>query len=116
MGRNDCFAAEKKGCILHPQIQTVLFAGFEHLRADAVGAYGASTGATPVLDRLGRGGLVFRQAHAHNVVTLPSHANILAGRYPLEHGVRDNASFRFPADMDTLATLLRARGWPVPVL
>ena len=50
-------------------------------------------------------------AHAHNVVTLPSHANILSGRYPLEHGVRDNAGFRFPPGMDTLATLLKARGY-----
>ena len=36
------------------------------------------------------------RAHAHNVVTLPSHANILSGRLPFQHGVRDNAGFRFP--------------------
>ena len=45
------------------------------------------------------------------MVTLPSHANILSGRLPFEHGVRDNAGFRFPADTDTLATLLKARGY-----
>ena len=39
----------------------------------------------------------FEFAHAHNVVTLPSHANILSGRYPFDHGVRDNSGFRFPA-------------------
>ena len=53
----------------------------------------------------------FEQAHAHNVVTLPSHANLLCGRYPLEHGVRDNTGFRFPATQPTLATLLKAGGW-----
>ena len=34
----------------------------------------------------------------HNVVTLPSHVNILSGRYPLAHGVRDNSGFRVPKD------------------
>ena len=43
-----------------------------------------------------RAASLFRHAHAHNVVTLPSHANILSGRLPFEHGVRDNAGFRFP--------------------
>ena len=89
----------------------VLLITIDTLRADAVGAYGATTGATPVLDRLARGGVVFRQAHAHNVVTLPSHANILSGRLPFQHGVRDNAGFRFPADTPTLATLLKAAGY-----
>jgi choline-sulfatase len=89
----------------------VLLITIDTLRADAVGAYGATTGATPVLDRLGRGGVVFRQAHAHNVVTLPSHANILSGRLPFQHGVHDNAGFRFPSDAPTLATRLKAAGY-----
>src|SRR5207237_6574809 len=56
-------------------------------------------------------GVRFSRAHAHSVVTLPSHASILSGRYPTGHGVRDNAGFRFPAAMDTVATLLKARGY-----
>jgi arylsulfatase A-like enzyme/Tfp pilus assembly protein PilF len=81
------------------------------LRADALGAYGNPAAPTPWMDRLAAGGVLFTDAHAHNVVTLPSHANILSGRYPLDHGVRDNSGFRFPSRMDTLATLLRARGY-----
>jgi arylsulfatase A-like enzyme/Flp pilus assembly protein TadD len=50
-------------------------------------------------------------ARAHNVVTLPSHANLLAGRLPHEHGIRDNSGFRFPAKLPTLATLLRREGY-----
>ena len=72
---------------------SVLLITVDTLRADAVGAYGN------------------RDAHAHNVITLPSHANILSGRYPLEHGVRDNAGFRFPQGTETLATLLAGRGY-----
>ena len=56
-------------------------------------------------------GVRFDRAHAHNVVTLPSHANILSGRYPFVHGVRDNAGFRFPDTVDTLATVLKGRGY-----
>jgi arylsulfatase A-like enzyme/Tfp pilus assembly protein PilF len=89
----------------------VLLVTIDTLRADAVGAYGSTTGATPLLDRLAERGVVFRQAHAHNVVTLPSHANILSGRLPFQHGVRDNAGFRFPADTPTLATMLKAAGY-----
>ena len=44
-------------------------------------------------------------------MTLPSHANILSGRLPFQHGVRDNAGFRFPADTATLATMLKAAGY-----
>jgi arylsulfatase A-like enzyme/Tfp pilus assembly protein PilF len=89
----------------------VLLVTIDTLRADAVGAYGARTGATPLLDRLAERGVVFRQAHAHNVVTLPSHSNILSGRLPFQHGVRDNAGFRFPKGTPTLATMLKAAGY-----
>ena len=89
----------------------VLLITVDTLRADAIGAYGQPGGTTPVIDRLAAAGARFTTAHAHNVVTLPSHANILSGRLPGDHGVRDNAGFRFPADGETLATLLKSRGY-----
>ena len=89
----------------------VLLITIDTLRADAVGAYGRATAATPWMDRLAAAGVRFQTAHAHNVVTLPSHANILSGLYPMDHGVRDNAGFRFPAGIATLATLLKERGY-----
>jgi arylsulfatase A-like enzyme/Tfp pilus assembly protein PilF len=92
-------------------VDTVLLITIDTLRADAVGAYGDAKAETPWMDRLAAGGVRFEDAHAHNVVTLPSHANILSGRYPFDHGVRDNAGFRFPEGTDTLATLLHAHGY-----
>jgi arylsulfatase A-like enzyme/Tfp pilus assembly protein PilF len=89
----------------------VLLITIDTLRADALGAYGNATAQTPWMDRLAAGGVRFARAHAHNVVTLPSHANILSGQYPLGHGVRDNNGFRFPAGTPTLAALLKARGY-----
>ena len=89
----------------------VVLVTIDTLRADALGASGNPTAATPWMDRLAREGVRFERAYAHNVVTLPSHSNILSGRYPLQHGVRDNGGFRFPKGQDTLATMLRAHGY-----
>jgi arylsulfatase A-like enzyme/Flp pilus assembly protein TadD len=89
----------------------VLLVTIDTLRADALGVYGHPTAQTPWIDRLARGGVRFASAHAHNVETLPSHCNILSGRYPYEHGVRDNYGFRFPPALPTLATILKERGY-----
>jgi arylsulfatase A-like enzyme/cytochrome c-type biogenesis protein CcmH/NrfG len=89
----------------------VLLITIDTLRADAIGAFGSAGGGTPWMDRLATSGVRFDRARGHNVLTLPSHANILAGRLPSEHGVRDNSGFRFPADQATLATILKARGY-----
>ncbi len=90
---------------------SVLLISIDTLRADALGAYGNKSVSTPWMDRLAREGVRFDEAHAHNVVTFPSHSNILSGQYPLIHGVRDNTGFRFPKDMPTLATRLKDRGF-----
>ncbi|MEO8036873.1 MAG: sulfatase-like hydrolase/transferase, partial [Acidobacteriota bacterium] len=80
-------------------------------RADAAGFAGNSKVRTPFLDSLVARGIVFTNAHAHNVVTLPSHTNILTGLYPYQHGVRDNAGFVLAPAHATVATLLRNGGF-----
>ena len=89
----------------------VLLITVDTLRADALGSYGNATSETPWMDRLAALGVRFENVHAQNVVTLPSHANILTGRYPLDHGVRDNSGFRLPRGVETLATLLKQQGY-----
>jgi tetratricopeptide (TPR) repeat protein len=44
-------------------------------------------------------------------VTLPSHTTILTGRYPFEHGVRDNAGYRLPETAVTLAEAAHDKGF-----
>ncbi len=73
------------------------------LRADATGFGGNAAAPTPYLDRLAAEGWVFERAHAHNVMTLPSHANLLTGQLPYQHGVRDNAGFVLPETVPTAA-------------
>ncbi len=89
----------------------LLLITIDTLRADATGFGGHRPSPTPLLDQLAASGLVFTQAHAHNVVTLPSHTNILTGLYPFQHGVRDNEGFHVPARVPTLATVLHAAGY-----
>jgi arylsulfatase A-like enzyme/Flp pilus assembly protein TadD len=81
------------------------------LRADAVGFDGNTRGTTPNLDRFAAEGRVFSQAHSHNVITLPSHANILTGLLPYQHGVRENAGFRLSAKVPTAAGRLKSMGY-----
>ena len=83
--------------------QNVMLVTIDTMRGDALGCDGGSA-ATPNIDRLAA------FAHAHAVVTLPSHASILTGQYPYQHGYRENAGYRVPAGMPTLATLLKADG------
>ncbi|HSN86894.1 MAG TPA: sulfatase-like hydrolase/transferase, partial [Thermoanaerobaculia bacterium] len=94
-----------------PQRGDVVLITIDTLRADALGLAGNAKSQTPVLDRLAAQGRVFPNAHAHNVVTLPSHTNILTGLYPYQHGVRDNSGFTVPATIPTLATVLRTAGY-----
>jgi arylsulfatase A-like enzyme/tetratricopeptide (TPR) repeat protein len=90
--------------------RNVLLITIDTLRADVVGSYGGRA-ITPNLDRLATRGARFDFAHAHAVVTLPSHASILTGRYPYEHGIRDNTGYRLAKDQRTAATRLKAHGF-----
>lgn len=89
----------------------VILITIDTLRADALGFRGNSRVKTPYLDSLAGRGTVFTHAHAHNVVTLPSHTNILTGLYPWQHGVRDNAGFTLDAKHPTIAARLREAGF-----
>src|SRR5689334_12834300 len=89
----------------------VILITIDTLRADSLGFAGNQDVSTPVLDRLAAAGRVYTNAHAHNVVTLPSHVNILTGRYPFQHGVRDNSGFTLPATVPTLGALLKKAGY-----
>ena len=89
----------------------VILVTIDTLRADAVGYSGNTRVKTPFLDRLAGEGVVFTNAHAHNVVTLPSHVNILTGLYPYQHGVHDNAGFKLDAKYETLGTMLHRDGY-----
>ena len=63
----------------------VLLVTIDTLRADRVGR-----GLTPAIDALASRGVRYTNARATAPLTLPSHASILTGTLPPEHGVRVN--------------------------
>src|SRR6188768_2963494 len=80
-------------------------------RADRIGAYGNKEVETPAFDRLAREGVLFDQAVSVAPLTLPAHSSIFTGKFPPEHGVRDNGGFFLDPDQLTLAEVLKARGY-----
>jgi choline-sulfatase len=89
----------------------VILVTIDTLRVDALGFNGNTRVKTPFLDSLAARGTVFAEAHAHNVVTLPSHTNIITGLYPWQHGIRDNAGFILDPKTPTIATILHDAGF-----
>ena len=55
--------------------------------------------------------VVFERVYTHSPLFLPSHASLLSGRLPFEHGLRDEAGFELAPGTRTLAELLRNRGF-----
>ena len=96
--------------VLVREARDVIVVTIDTLRYDAVGYSGSGKAETPTLDRMAAEGVAFERAHAHAVVTLPSHASILTGLYPFQHGIRDNARFTARSDVRGLATILKAAG------
>lgn len=89
----------------------LLIVTFDTTRADRLGCYGATRARTPVLDKLAAEGARFAHALAAAPITLPSHATLFTGRYPLAHGVRDNGLFSLADAETTLAEILRGYGY-----
>jgi arylsulfatase A-like enzyme len=90
--------------------QNVLLVTIDTLRGDALSSYGGPA-RTPNIDAIAATGVRFSFAHAQAVVTLPSHASILTGTYPFQHGYRENSGYRLKPGMPTLATILKGQGF-----
>ncbi|MDA8018989.1 MAG: sulfatase-like hydrolase/transferase [Thermoanaerobaculia bacterium] len=84
---------------------------FDTTRADRFGCYGRENAGTPNVDALAAQGFLFEHAVSAAPITMPAHATIFTGRYPVAHGVRDNGLFRLPDGETTLAERLRDRGY-----
>jgi arylsulfatase A-like enzyme len=79
-------------------------------RADNLGAYGGTHGITPHLDALAARSLCFTHTWSPATWTLPSHASLLTGFYPLQvHSGGDNR--RLPQGVETVIEELEAAGY-----
>ncbi len=90
----------------------VILISVDTLRSDHLPAYGYRAGSTPHLDAFRRDAILFQRAYSHCPMTLPSHATILTGLLPTEHGVRNNIGYKFDgAKFRTLAKALGSNGY-----
>lgn len=91
------------------QAPNVLLVVLDTVRADALGAYGATGDATPRLDALARHGVLFEQATSTASWTLPATASLMTGRLPSEL----SADWLKPLDAQqyALAELMRDNGY-----
>lgn len=89
----------------------LLLISIDTIRPDRLSCYGQRYLQTPNIDSLASKGAVFNRAFAHTPLTLPSHINMLTGVTPPYHGVHDNARFRLPDEILTLAEYLKSMGY-----
>jgi arylsulfatase A-like enzyme len=73
----------------HAGEPNVLVVVIDTLRADHLSAYGYRRSTTPNLDHIARQGVLFENAISVCSWTLPSHASMLTGRYPSDHGMQN---------------------------
>jgi arylsulfatase A-like enzyme len=79
-------------------------------RADFLGSYGHPLPTSPNLDRLAARGVRFAETLAQVPLTGPSHATIMTGLYPHEHGAVRNG-VPLPESVQTLAERLKEVGY-----
>ena len=90
----------------------IILISVDTLRSDHLPVYGYAKGSTPNIDALRRDGVLYEKAWSHAPLTLPSHASMLTGLLPAEHGVRNNIGYRFDGSrFRTLAKVLRENGY-----
>jgi arylsulfatase A-like enzyme len=93
-----------------PGSPNVLVIVVDTLRADHLSTYGYARPTSPNLSRIAAQGVLFENAMATSSWTLPSHASMLTGRYPHEHGasyIGSTLGLRYP----TLGEVLQRLGY-----
>jgi choline-sulfatase len=94
-----------------PRPRNLLLLTLDTTRPDRLGCYGSRAGATPHLDALAARGARFEEAIAPVALTRPSHATLLTGLEPRQHGVWSNGPYRLEPGFTTLAERLSPRGF-----
>lgn len=102
-----CAAANPK----KPAPPNVLLVTIDTLRADHVGAYGYKAAETHNLDALAAQGVRFTEAYTPVPITLPSHATMMTGAYPMKTGMHDFSGNKLNPEQPTLAKIFHASGY-----
>ncbi|WP_413228717.1 sulfatase [Chloroflexus sp.] len=79
-------------------------------RSDRLSCFGYPRPTSPHLDAFATSATIFQRAFATAQWTIPSHASLLTGVYPIDHKTNQSWSV-LPPDLPTLAERLRAGGY-----
>lgn len=98
------------------QRSNIVLVTLDTVRADHLSVYGYSRQTTPFLEELGAESTVFTRAVATSNHTLPTHASIMTGQYPRQHGAHFlppvfQAGRPLTEDAETLAEILSESGY-----
>ncbi len=94
----------------HPRKPDVVLLSIDTLRADHLGSYGYGRDTSPFFDRLAAGGARFAEAWAPAPWTLPSHATMLSGLLPHNHGAIED-HLRVPPDVGFVSSAFQRAGY-----
>jgi len=89
----------------------VILITIDTLRADHLGCYGYPQIKTPNIDTLARDSVRFEKAFTPVPITLPAHAALLSGTYPMYNGLHDFSGNRLNPAQPTLASVLKQNGY-----
>ena len=90
----------------------ILLLTVDSLRADHLGCYGYAKDTSPHLDALAGQGIVFENAFAAGIPTMPSFTTLLSGTHPYRHGITAHASEqRLKPDVELLPQLAKRAGY-----
>jgi len=89
----------------------ILILSIDTLRGDHCSFNGYFRKTTPNLDEVAREAAVFSNAFSCSPITLPSLGSIMTGKYPQNHGARDNLNYLLSEKNLTLAEILKEQGY-----
>ncbi len=99
------------GCARGPEpLRQIVLVTLDTLRSDHLTSYGYPRETAPFLARLAEEGVVFEHAYTASSHTAPSHASFFTGRFPYQHGLRENGE-RLDPGAQTLQAVLAAQGF-----
>ncbi len=70
------------------KLENIVLISIDSLRQDVLGCYGNKSSRTPEIDALAENGTIFFSHIVQAPYTTTSHASILTGLYPFNHGIR----------------------------
>lgn len=95
----------------HKHPINVVFVLVDTLRADHTSVHGYERPTTPFLDELAAESVVFDRARSQAGCTYPSVNSIFTSRYAFEFYHRKDHSLGIPADLPTMAEVLKSQGY-----